>query len=372
MTSPIGSKEVFRHLVNRQLLGGQGVPPASRFEDAVKARRCRNLVFNAMGPVVTDTGGAIPADLLVQAKTQPFASPVIVTDILNFDEPVRSGFYFGVVWQLVRLFTSGAGLQQDFFGAGNLTNSLMTLGHYQSNATLNTDAPSIKNHFIPYILQPNEIFEINWEFMDVNVARSQVNPELDFRGIQVLGANDVYGQLCGKLKEQVCNYIKRYDTETFYLTKRLAIADFPAAGATVTLNTDVQERPLLILGIATNINGAQFQLYDNSVFWRFAVPPTVPRTTVNGGVSVAGTYPNIVSVPINVLSANSDLTFHEAYYMFPVPHLLAPNTALQIQLTNGLRPTGLAPAGFAQTMNTTNNEGRSTGEGYVTFLCRSV
>lgn len=370
MVSPIGSKEVFRHLVNRQL-GLEGVPARSRFEDVIKARRCRNICFAAMGPVITNAGGAIPADLLVQAKTTPFASSVIVTDILNFDEPVRSGFYFGVVWQMIRLFTSGAGLQQDFFGAGNLTNSLMTLGHYQSNATLNTDAPSIKQHFMPYLLQPNEIFEVNWEFMDVGVARARVNPEIDFRGVQVLSANDVYGQLCGKLKEQVCNYIKSYDTETFFLTRKLPLASFPAAGATVTLDTEIQERPLLVLGIATNINGAQFQLYDNSVFWRFCVPPIKPQTTINAGASVAGNYPNIASMPINVLTANSDLTFHEAYYMFPVPHLLAPNTGLQIQLTNGLRPDGLT-ATFIQTMNTTNNEGRSTGEGYITFMCRSV
>lgn len=371
MTSPIGSKEVLRHLINRQLVGGEGVPAISRFEDAVKARRCRNVCFAAMGPVITDSGGAIPADTLVQAKTPPFAAPVIVTDILNFDEPVVSGFYFGVVWQLVRLFTSGAGIQQDFFGAGNLTNSLMTLGHYQSNATADTDAPSIKNHFMPYLLQPNEIFEINWEFMDVNTARSQVNPELHFRGVQVLGSNDAYGQLCGTLKEQVCNYIKRYDTETTFLVKKLPLASFPAAGTMITLNTDLQERPLLILGVATNINGAQFQLYDNSVFWRFCVPPVKPQTTISGGAQVAGNYGNIASLPINVLSSNSDLTLHEAYYMFPVPHLLAPNTALQIQLINGLRPNGLTGA-FTQAMNTTNNVGVSTGEGYITFLCRSV
>lgn len=371
MTSPIGPKEVFRHLVNRQLLGGAGVPAVSRFEDAVKARRCRNLCFSAVAPVITNAGGAIPADTLVQAKTQPFASPVIVTDILNFDEPVRAGFYFGVVWQMVRLFTSGAGLQQDFFGAGNLTNSLMTFGHYQSNATISTDAPSIKNHFMPYLLQPNEIFEVTWEFMDLDVARDQVNPELDFRGVQVLGQGDVYGQLCGKLKEQVCAYIKRYDTETSLLTIRVPLADFPAAGRTLTLNTEIQERPLLVLGIATNINGAQFQLYDNSVFWRFCVPPVTPMTTIDAGVSVAGNYGNIVSLPINAFTGNADLTFHEAYYMFPVPHLLAPNTTLQVELTNGLRSDGLTGT-FTQTMNTINNNNRSTGEGYITFLCRTV
>ncbi len=371
MTSPIGAKEVFRHLINRELGAGSGVPLSSRFEDAVKARRCRNLMFGAMAPVITNAGGAIPADTLVQAKTSPFAAPVIVTDLLNFDEPVRSGFYFGVVWQLMRLFTSGAGLQQDFFGAGNLTNSLMTLGHYQSNATLNSDAPSIKQHFMPYILQPNEIFEINWELLDVNVVRSQVNPEAHFRGVQVLGVKDVYGQLCGKLKEQVCNYIKRYDPETFLLTKKITAAQFPAAGQTAVFNTEVQERPLLILGITTNINGAQFQLYDNTVFWRFCVPPVVPTKTINAGVQVAGNYGNVASLPINVLTCNSDLTFHEAYYTFPVPHLLAPNTALQIELTNGLRSDGLTGT-FTQTMDTVNNEGRDTGDGYVTFLCRSV
>ncbi len=368
----LGPKEAFRHLVNRELSGGgEGVPMNARFADAVKARRCRNMFWSAMGPVISQSGGVIPADTIVQAKTKPFANPVIVTDILNFDEPVTGGFYFGVVWQMIRLFTSGAGLQQDFFGAGNLTNSLMSLGHYQSNTTADTDAPSIKQHFVPYILQPNEIFEIAWEFMDVGVIREQVNPEIDFRGVQVLSPKDAYGSLCGKLKEQVCNYIKRWDTETFFLTRKLALADFPAAGATVTLNTEIQERPILILGIATNINGAQMQLFDNSVFWRFCVPPTVPQTVVNGGVSGAGNYPSMPSLPINTLTGNSDLTLHEAYYMFPVPHLLAPNVALQIELTNGLRPDGLT-ATFTQTMNTTNNFGRSTGEGYITFLCRTV
>ncbi len=370
MTSPIGSKEMFRHLVNRQL-GVEGVSASARLEDALKARRCRNLVFSAMAPVITDAGGAIPADTLVQAKTQAFASPVIVTDILNFDEPVVSGFYFGVVWQMVRLFTSGAGIQQDFFAAGNLTNSLMTFGHNQSLATIDTDAPSIKQHFMPYLLQPNEIFEVTWEFMDAGTARSQINPELDFRGVQVLGKENAYGQLCGKLKEQVCSYIARYDTETFFLTTKITAAQFPAAGATAIFNTEIQERPILILGIATNINGAQFQLFDSTVEWRFAIPPTKPQTVVNGGVSAAGNYGNIVSTPINALAGNSDLTFHEAYYMFPVPHLVAPITSLQIELTNGLRSDGLTGT-FTQTMNTINNEGRSTGDGYITFLCRSV
>jgi hypothetical protein len=370
MSVTLGAREAFRYLIDRQL-GAGDIPLAGRYEDAIRARRCRNIFFNAMGPVVTSDGGAIPADTVVQAKTQPFAAPIIVTDILNFDEPVRSGFYWGVVWQLVRLFTSGAGLQQDFFGAGNLTDSLMTLGHYQSNRTNNIDAPSVKQHFMPYLLQPNEVIEVIWEFLDVGVARDQVNPEIDIRGIQVLGKEDAYGQLCGKLREQVCNYIKRYDTETFYLIKKLPLTDFPAASAQVTLNTPIQERPLLILGFATNINGAQIQIFDNSVFWRFCVSPTVPQTVVNGGAVVPGNYGNIQGLPINVPSCNGDLTYHEAYNMFPVPHLLAPNTALQVQLTNGLRSDGLTGT-FTQTMNTTNNEGRSTGEGYITFLCRSV
>jgi len=72
-----------------------------------------------MGPVV-DKATALP-DVIVQAQTKITASPIVITDMLNFDEPYRTGFYPGVIWELARVFTSGVGFQEDFFGAGNFS-----------------------------------------------------------------------------------------------------------------------------------------------------------------------------------------------------------------------------------------------------------
>lgn len=446
------AREQFRHLVDREL-GEPGLTRERRMQEALIARRCRNLFWNCIAPVVTG-GAAIAADTIVQAQTKPFGAPVIVTDILNFDEVYRSGFFQGVVWTLMRLFTSGIGAQSDFFGAGNFTNSLMTLGHYQSNATLNTDAPSLKAHFMPYLMPTGEIFQVNWELLDIGgpngnvetaavavggagyslgdiltlttggtgatvqvtgvlagvvtsvaiittgsgyaagvsataggtgagatititvtpstVVRARYNAEADFRGIQVLQESDPYGQLCGNLHEAVCRYISGSEPETFILDLEVPTTSFPASGDTAVFNVEAQERPLLIYGIGTNINGAQISMRDPSCQWEFAVVnPVTPTEVINAGVLGPGLYPNMQGVPINVMCGNGDLTYHEAYNMLPVPHLLAPNTSLAVRLLNGLRPDGTTGA-YTQTMNTTSNFGNSTGNGHIAFLCRTV
>ena len=85
----ITAKQALRYLIDKQL-GGPGLTREARMRDAVRARRCRNLFFNAVAPTV-ESGTAL-ADTIVQAQTQPFGSPLIVTDILNFDEPYQWAF----------------------------------------------------------------------------------------------------------------------------------------------------------------------------------------------------------------------------------------------------------------------------------------
>lgn len=369
----ITARQNFRHAIDKQL-GGAGLSAGARLRDALIARRCRNLFFSAMGPCVI--GAASPNDIIVQAKTQPFGMPVIVTDILNFDEGYDAGFTPIVLpWQLMRVFTSGIGAQEDFFGAGNFFDSHFVLGHYQSNATLSTDAPSLKIHFAPYMMRVGEIFQVNWEYLDFNslqafTPRDQFNPEADFRGLQVLKEDDAYGQLCGKLQEQVCGYINRYDAEFFILDLEIPTAQFPATGVTAVFSTPLQERPLLVYGIGTNINGAQVTMRDNDANWEFCVAPKAPGQRILNGAPATANYGNIAGLPINVIAGNGDLTMHEAYNMFPVPHLLAPNTAIVFRLTNGLRSDGAGT--FTQTMNTIANNNVSTGNGHIALLCRTV
>src|SRR5258705_13898437 len=99
----ITAKQMFRALVDQQL-GGPGMTTAKRMQDAIQARRCRNLFFNAMAPVVFK---GVEPDIIVASQTQPFGSLIIVTDILNFDEHYIFWFYPGVILQLMWIFTIG-------------------------------------------------------------------------------------------------------------------------------------------------------------------------------------------------------------------------------------------------------------------------
>lgn len=365
------AQQNFRHAINKQL-GAPGLTADMRMADAIKARRCRNLFFTAMAPVISKA--ACPADVRVQAQTRPFGTPLIVTDILNFSEPLRHGFFPGVIWELMRVFTSGVGYQEDFFGAGNFLCSLFTLGHYQSNGVADTDAPSTKQHFIPYLLRTGQILQFNWELLDyaaIPGVESAFNGEAHVRALRVLEADDKLGDLCGILRSQVCAYIERYDPETFILDLSIPTADLPAAGATRSYTTPLQERPLLVYGIGTNINGAQVTFRDDGLRWEFCITPTVPGQAIVAGAPALGNYPAIAGIPLTAVACNGDATIHEAYNMLPVPHLLAPNTALTFRLTNGLRPDGTTGA-YQQSINTNSNSLHSTGGGHIALLCRTV
>lgn len=367
----ISAQRAFRLAVEKEL-GGKGITPGERLADAVKARRCRNLFFSATAPVV-DNGSATP-DVIVQAQTRPLGIPVIVADMLNFFEPYVTGFYPGVIWQLQRIFVTGVGPQEDFFGAGNFLASLFTLGHYQASRTNGSDAPSNKTDFLSYLMRPGEIFQFSWELLDIgSTTQDATCPEAFIRGLTVLPQDDKTGELCGTLKQQVCSYIAKHDPETFILDLRIPSTSFPASGVTRAFSTPLQERPLLVYGIGTNITGAQVTFRDDGLRWEFCIAPTVPRQAIVGGVPAAGVYPASwgTGLPITAVSNNGDAQMHEAYNMLPVPHLLAPNTSLTFRLTNGIRPDGTTGA-YQQTMSTVNNFGASTGDGHITLLCRTV
>lgn len=366
----ITAKQAFKAAVNKQL-GGAGLSAEQRLADAVKARRCRNVFLAAMGPVVRKAG--CPPDVLVQAQTKITAAPTIITDILNFDEPYVVGFFPGVIWQLSRVFVTGNGPQEDFFGAGNSLCSLFMMGHYQSNPATGTDAPSTKMHFMPYLLKPGQTVQFNWEFLDfasIPGGGTAVNPIGLIRGLQVLRPDDELGMLCGALKQQVCGYIERWDPETFILDIEIPTAQFPAAGVTRVFSTPLQERPLLVLGIGTNINGAQVLMRDDGLRWEFVFPPVPPTLAIIAGAPTQGNFAVTQGIPLSAVANNGDATIHEAYNMLPVPHLLAPNTSLSFYLTNGLRPNTVG--GYQQTMNTTSNSGHETGNGHISLLCRTV
>lgn len=371
----------------RKAMGQPGLTKAQRLNEVIRARRCRNIFWNAIAPIAFDVPFFPPTPPTLQAITRQFGFPIIVTDILNYSEAniIQTGATFiGISYEL-RVFLAGLGNKEDFFGCADAPlASFLTLNHEQ-NANPNNDIagadaldwPSVKINFAPFLQRVGQTFEFNWFLIGAldTAPETQINCEADFRGITVLPTSDPYACLHDRAKSAVCSYIDSQEPETFLLNVRVPVADFPAPGESIALVTEPQDRPLLILGAGSNIDGAQLELRDLGCQWDFTVKPQPSPLAFDG---VTGTFVNAISPPLNgvplyLVAPDTRMTNRDAYNLFSVPHFLEPLTSLQIRLTNGLHPNGNA-ATYQQVMETNGAMGRvfEEGPGHITFLCRTV
>jgi hypothetical protein len=377
----ITAKEQFSIAINKAL-GQPGLSKERRMREVVEARRCRNVFFNAIAPVAFSL--PFPSSVKVQAVTRSFGHPIIVTDMLNYTEALITGNWFSGINFELQIYLSGLGNKEDFFGcASSPLPSFLTLGHEQNAQPVlgfnGLDGPSNKINFMPYILRTGEVFEINWNIVGPlgDPPATQLNCEADFRGVVVLPENDPYACLKGRVLDSVCAYIDRHEPETFLLDIRIPQADFPTAGNTRAYPAELQDRPLLIMGIGSNIDGAQVRFRDVAAQWEFTFAPIMPQLAFNGatGQFVNGLYPKVAGIPLYVVAPDTRLTARDAYYMLPVPHFVEPNGLLEFQLTNGLRPRGTAPT-YQQAMAVNGFIGADVdlqgGDGHITLLCRTV
>lgn len=364
----------------RKGLGQPGLSKAQRLRDVNDARRCRNIFFNAIAPVAF--GLPFPSSVQLQATSRAFGFPIIITDILNYTEALITGNWFSGVNFELQVYLTGVGAKEDFFGvAASPLPSYLTLGH-DANATPlagfnGLDGPSTKINFVPFILKTNQVFEFNWNIVAPlgDPPGTEINCEADFRGVVVLPESDPYACLKGRVRDSVCAYIDRHEPQTFLLDIPVPINQFPAAGVTVAFPAELQDRPLLILGIGSNIDGAQVNVRDVACQWDFCTPPIMPRLAFNGatGLFVNGLYAKMAGVPLYLIAPDTRMTFRDAYNLLPIPHFLEPGGLLEFRLTNGLRPRGSA-ATYQQAMTTNGAMGTAFAEGggHITVLCRTV
>lgn len=371
----LSGRSLFRLAIDKEL-GGAGLTQAQRMAEVLTARRCRNVFFSATAPPIT---GVAQTNLLVTAQTLAYGMPIIITDILNYNGYDINGNYWEIPNFLMQLFTTNQAARDDFFGAAGLIPSVQTLTHIRndfvpggasSHPVGDIDSPSNKIHFAPYLLKPGQVFSANWSVPSTDATRD-INIGLDFRGVVVLDAGDQYGQLCGRIKDQVCGYIARKNVEPFIMDLTVDPALFTDQGQTISFATEPQERPLLIYGIATNLNGVSCNMRDQATRWEFCMSNAQPTQAIEDGLPVAYGGPTLNGVPLYVMASNPELTNRDAYYYFPVPHLLEPNTSMIFRLTNGLRPNALTQT-FQQLINTVGLYNNGGGVGKIQLLCRTV
>lgn len=362
-------RAAFRYAIDREL-GGPGWSPGRRYDEAVLARRCRNIFWNAQAPICLTTVGVFPTSN-VDAIHKPFAFPIIITDILNYANNLINLSYWGGANYLVRLFTTEDASGVDYFGSANFTDQVHTLTHYRNSFSPTiVDGPSNKMHFNPYLLKPSQVIKVSWRVIGgwILPLTTQICHEADYRGVTVLPENDPYATLCGRLKQAVCEQIGAHEPETVILDVTVPVGG-PQPGQEFT--TEPQQRPLLIYGIGTNISGVQCKLRDLSTQWQFCSTGDKPLVANDTGVFIPSLAPDMDGIPLYVVANNPEITNRDAYHMLAVPHLLEPLATLSFRLTPGLRPRADTGA-FQQTYNTNGLFNAGNGVGRISLLCRTV
>ncbi len=377
-----GYKGLLRAAIDKRL-GGLGLTQAQRYAEVCRAQRCRNLFFNALAPISQVTGAAKkPREFSVTALTPSFAMPVIIWDAIQAFDWTFSPGTIAKPWpfssksetqSVVQMFSVRSGLL-DILGAGIQTPSQFAFST-QVQPTIDNEELQFYNTFVPYLLRPDEILQIVWQTLTAMAASFDLpmNFETGFCGTVVLDENEPYATMNPRLHKRVCKWIETNDPETFILSVQIPEGDLPDGQQTTTLHlvTEIQERPLLILGMGSNITGAQIRMRDDSKQWRFTAAPQQPLVDDTGAQI---DMPHLRGQPIWLLAPSSEFDqFVPSYRFFPVPHFLEPMTSLIIDINSGLFPQagsyfvtlGTGGAGGAE-------GGNLNGDGFIYFLCRTV
>lgn len=369
-------RQAFRYAIEKTL-GNGGFTVQRRTDEVMLARRCRNIFFNALAPEVGRTGAGVVPNTIVEAQTQQYGFPIIVTDVFNYAGNLLNLSYWQNPNFLVRLFTTEDSAGVDFFGSDNLTDVVQTLTHMRNSFSPTiVDGPSNQCRFMPYLLRVGQTIRARWNILSFTSPGTVfwVCPELDFRGVTVLPERDPYACLTGRVYDTVCEYIATSEPETVILDLTVpAVSLSGTIGEAREFATEPQQRPLLVYGIATNINGVQLQIRDLATQWQFCSVGPQSTVAMSAGVPVPFIGPSLQGgVPIYLGASNSELTNRDAYHMLAVPHFLEPNNSLVFRLTNGLRPNAVTANVYQQVYNVNGLFGLGNEEGRISLLCRTI
>jgi len=189
-----------------------------------------------------------------------------------------------------------------------------------------------------------------------------VFPHVGFRGLRVLQESDPYATLDNLATRSITNYINGANPETFFLEVKTTLASLGAIGTgSVDLRTAQQDRPLLVLGAASNVDGCQIRMSSEKDYYQF----TYQEKPAAMQFPDAATYHD---PPLMLIAPNTDYRNTSLFNMWPVPHLLEAGDSFKIKLSNGCLPGDASNTGtLTQAANT-----RGEQDVRITFICRTV
>lgn len=348
---------------------------AQRVKQVIDAKRVRNFFFTSTILGQETIAVDDPIGQATLTETPRFGVPTIVTDMLSMVEfPLTNSDGNTTEYLSAKVEQYGgdsaSGYGRDLF---ELYSTILTrlLMKHEKNRVAVAYPPSPGPlpelcdkwiSFVPRLIRPFESWRATFIESLFNGptrrATTYMIPHIGLRGLRVLRDGDPYAQVTPNNQKLIDRYVgSGANPETFFIELRTTLASLGAAGAEVTLRTPKFERPLLILGAASNVDGCQAELYDENDYYTFTYQEAPKITTAPQDY----TYP-----PLQLIAPNTDYRNTNLFNMWPVPHVLETGDVLRLRLRNGCLPSAVAN-NYSQVASTRNDE-----DVRVTFVCRTV
>lgn len=338
-----------------------------RYQQVKFAQRVRNFWFTATSPPFSATGDYGPRI----AATPRLSEPVVITDILSmFDYTDSTSFGVPgleppgrILLQVMEYGGKSGAYGEAFWGLSAPTFQEFLVKHEKTNSqtALSTiaDIQGKLLNFVPRLLEPYQALQVTFDPNTALDLQLLAQPQLGFRAVRALPLDDTYAYLKQRADVSVNNYVKGSNPVTFLMELQIPFAQLPTLGKTAVFKTEQNDRPLLVLGACSNIEGAQGGLYDEAQYYNF--------TLIDQPLNYPNKTPFYTDVPLSLWAPNTDFRTANLFNIWPVAHFLEPGAQLRVTLTSGLIAQ-FDPAGgfFTQSLAT-----RSSQAARITFLCRT-
>lgn len=350
----------------------QALTGEERYAQAKFAQSVRNFWFTATGAPFS--GGA-PSGPPFVGQTPRLSEPVVVADILSMVDYIdqTTGGAPGteppgrVLVQAQEYGGRHGAYGEDLFSLSSPTFQEFLFKHEKNRSTQGGALATLEDiqgkllNFVPRLLEPYQNIQARWSFNPLLDQQLAVTPQLGLRAVRSLAIDNPYTYLKVRADEAIKRYINGSNPTTFFLELEIPFAKFPVLGiGEAVFKTEQSDRPLLVLGACSNIEGAQARLYDESQYYDF--------TLIDQPINWPPKTPFYRYVPLNLWAPNTDWRTANLYNMFPVPHFLEPGAQLTVTIVNGYLVQFNAGGGFfLQPIATRNSQ-----EGRISFLCRTV
>lgn len=347
--------------------------PEQRIEQMYYCHRLRNFIFNVNLQGIDGTLGATSRfQGIANGQAPQFANDLVVTNMVWSDQLYHQVFgstpFLGA---RVNVIGTPGVYVEDFFGAGQfLPNEFLidvtpdSAGHL---ALTDTDGSSKALEFVPRLLQKGQTLQflmaVDMPSLFFNPLAQSICPSCVVSSVFALCQDEPYSCPSETILKMCEAHVKSQAREPFILDVRIPQADFPALRTQRVYKTEPQARPLLILGIGSNISGAQIQIRDDTKQHNFTANyQATPFTFIEGNNTIfidPTAFQNDYCPIWGIAPSASDSQVGTSFKWLPVPHFLEPNAELVITLKNGLD-------WYNQPMNVGNN---ATAPGHIAFCC---